>query len=346
MASVIACACTACSAQPTTVLLRVEGPPSLALDELRLAIYDATGPAIVSWRLPASGAPRLPDAVVLYPPAGSGALAVVVRGVVAAAVVAEGVTRAEPRAGAQTPATVLLVAGRLPDFDGDGVPDLVDSCPAVANPAQGPCPVRDAAVDGDGRRPDAARDARRDREVDVKELRVDVKPPRDVGPDTRRPDAPAGDTLGCSDASGCLPGCATVAWGGHYYFFCGTSVTWSVADKACAAVGHLVHVESAAENQWLFTAAQALWSQGNAFWLGGSDAATEGTWLWLPAGAVFWKAGKPVGLYAGWGAGEPNDYGTGEDCAEMRLKALGASLPSQWNDQACTQQKHYVCEKP
>ena len=51
------------------------------------------------------------------------------------------------------------------------------------------------------------------------------------------------------------------------------TLTWSEASAACQAAGqHLASVQSAAENALLVTAAA-----GNRVWIGGTDAASEGT---------------------------------------------------------------------
>ncbi|MBT5268424.1 MAG: PEP-CTERM sorting domain-containing protein [Candidatus Marinimicrobia bacterium] len=51
-------------------------------------------------------------------------------------------------------------------------------------------------------------------------------------------------------------------------------------------------------------------------WLGGTDKAAEGTWVWADGpetGSVFWNGGvggsAPVGAFASWNIGEPNDVG-------------------------------------
>ena len=49
-----------------------------------------------------------------------------------------------------------LAAAVLPDGDGDDVPDAIDDCTTVANPAQGGCPGADAGAAGDARADAAA----------------------------------------------------------------------------------------------------------------------------------------------------------------------------------------------
>jgi len=49
-------------------------------------------------------------------------------------------------------------------------------------------------------------------------------------------------------------------------------------------------------------------SGGESYWIGLSDARTEGTFEWLD--------GSPV-TFTKWNVGEPNDWGSNEDCAEI-----------------------------
>eukprot|EP00964_Phaeocystis_antarctica_P014576 scaffold8047_cov96-Phaeocystis_antarctica.AAC.1 len=57
------------------------------------------------------------------------------------------------------------------------------------------------------------------------------------------------------------------------------TLPWAAADAACQAAGlQLASVQSAAQNVLLLTAAS-----GNEVWTGGTDAASEGTWVWSPS---------------------------------------------------------------
>ena len=86
------------------------------------------------------------------------------------------------------------------------------------------------------------------------------------------------------------------------YTLMSDSLSWAAADAACRAAGmQLASVLSAAQNALLLTAAA-----GNTVWIGGTDAAVEGAWVWSPTNTPL--------TYTNWKAGEPNDYGSGEDC--------------------------------
>jgi len=94
--------------------------------------------------------------------------------------------------------------------------------------------------------------------------------------------------------------------------------------------GHLAVVESEAENTELATAlrADSALEQGH-FWMGLAEHDGEDSWLW---------ASGRLPRFGAWAPGEPNDAG-GEDCAVL----LGAS--GNWNDEACSNSRPYVCER-
>ena len=63
------------------------------------------------------------------------------------------------------------------------------------------------------------------------------------------------------------------------YTLMSDALSWGDADAACLAAGlQLATVQSAAQNAALVTAAA-----GNQVWIGGTDAASEGTWGWSPS---------------------------------------------------------------
>jgi hypothetical protein len=139
---------------------------------------------------------------------------------------------------------------------------------------------------------------------------------------------------------------------GNFYRLVSTAATYSVASTNAAAqtlygvAGHIATVTSAAENTYVRGLSSV------QMWLGGSDTATEGTWVWSGNGAeggvTFWQgagsgAGGSVqnGLYANWnGATQPDNAGggVGEDFMVM---LTGAGL---WNDVVGTGTNAYVIE--
>ena len=119
---------------------------------------------------------------------------------------------------------------------------------------------------------------------------------------------------------------------GHCYTLHLGALSWPNARAACEALGngaHLAVIESQAENDVVF----GIVGSGRT-WMGASDAAAEGTWLWIdgtPWVFTRWLPGDPTNG----GGGEP-----GEDCLEMASAGAG-----EWNDNECFVAARYVCER-
>jgi hypothetical protein len=60
-----------------------------------------------------------------------------------------------------------------------------------------------------------------------------------------------------------------------------------------------------------------------------NDLAVEGTFVWSNGDAV---------TYTHWNGGQPDDFHSSEDCAQMRTDGY-------WNDLNCTGTRAYVCER-
>jgi hypothetical protein len=113
---------------------------------------------------------------------------------------------------------------------------------------------------------------------------------------------------------------------GHCFAFFPAPQNWDGAAAACAGLGpntHLAAIDSASENE---TAAMVL--GGNQAWVGGSDTAVEGSWVWV--------TGEAVG-FDSWRDGQPNNQGN-EDCMMMR----GAD--GSWEDRLCLGTFGSLCE--
>ena len=103
------------------------------------------------------------------------------------------------------------------------------------------------------------------------------------------------------------------------------ALTWVGADNACKRAGlQLATVQSAAQNALVRTAAD-----GNQVWIGGTDAASEGTWVWSPTNTPM--------SYTNWYPGEPNNWENNEDC-------LIFDSSGKWNDVPCTLLVKFVCQ--
>ncbi len=122
---------------------------------------------------------------------------------------------------------------------------------------------------------------------------------------------------------------------GHYYEYVDSlGITWTSANTAANArtyyglQGYLATLTSQVEAD--FSGSQAL----GVGWIGASDAATEGVWLWVTgpeAGLNFWNgtAGGSSPNFAFWNTGEPNQSGN-EDYAHITHPNVNPN--GSWND--------------
>ncbi len=119
----------------------------------------------------------------------------------------------------------------------------------------------------------------------------------------------------------------------------GSNITWSAANTAANSAtltgaaslsGHLATITSQAENDEIL----AQYDSVESYWLGGSDAASEGDWTWVTGpenGAQFYDEGTNStvnGLFEDWDPGQPNDGGGSPGQDYMYLLEDG----DQWAD--------------
>ena len=141
-------------------------------------------------------------------------------------------------------------------------------------------------------------------------------------------------TPGAGGLGPCLPdtGCVRSTSGTHEYFVCPTGRQWSDARSRCQlqARGDLLQITDAAED----TFAKGKIT-GNA-WIGATDSAREGTWLWSRSNVAFWKTGSGAiaSRYSNWAPGEPNNSG---NCGVLYTSG-------QFDDAVCTNSSPYICE--
>lgn len=128
--------------------------------------------------------------------------------------------------------------------------------------------------------------------------------------------------------------CTKLPYGGGAYLFCPSeNVTWIEAKQLCESIGmRLPQPDTAQEDQFLFANAQAFGIE-EAF-LGASDQANEGMWIWED-GQQFWQ-GTANGFVFGtqynhWEPSQPDAFTAAQDCAI--LSALDDGV---WFDRACS----------
>ena len=186
------------------------------------------------------------------------------------------------------------------------------------------CPSGFECVDGECRPPAGADDTP-----------ADDGTRRDGGmPSSGAPDAAmTGNVVGDGAAVPCEGGDDSVSdpsTGHCYLFFLNQDQrTWSGAQEGCAALeppAHLLTVGSEEE-----TALVAPHLDLFDWWMGATDLEVEMTWQWL--------TGEPL-AYVNWRTGEPNNYGTGEDCG-----ILEGDTGALWDDRDCASVYRWVCER-
>ncbi|XP_033102553.1 alpha-N-acetylgalactosamine-specific lectin-like [Anneissia japonica] len=137
-----------------------------------------------------------------------------------------------------------------------------------------------------------------------------------------------------------------VPFQGSCYRVFGKKLSWSAAEESCKqlfnkkVVGHLVSIRNADENRfvsqlWDSSTGGSTDSSNRAYWIGLSDRAKEGSFVWTD--------NKKEGSYTNWKRSEPNNHGN-EDCAHVLKDSDGKILL--WNDTECHRTLSYVCELP
>jgi hypothetical protein len=169
-------------------------------------------------------------------------------------------------------------------------------------------------------------------------LPVDAAPPVDAEIDQAVPDMACVDEVcnglddDCDDAidegAGCP--CPVAQVGDVPLLLCDQSLEWPAARDLCRTAGYdLVVLQAAEVDAFIYSEMQAR-GFGDT-WIGLNDRQNEGHWVWLD--------GIPTG-YTHWDGGEPNDGGSGEDCA-LIMTANGRQ--AEWDDRPCAQPHPFVC---
>ncbi|XP_066537341.1 C-type lectin domain family 4 member D-like [Hoplias malabaricus] len=139
--------------------------------------------------------------------------------------------------------------------------------------------------------------------------------------------------------------CCAEGWkyfSGKCYYFSTDKKTWNASRDACVAEGgHLVIVSSTEEQDFLKKSAP--FSGEHFYWVGLTDAVTEGDWRWLdgtPLSATppMWYSGQPDN----W-KGKSGEHPEGEDCAATCLSSKSYLLYDKFCD-ANEDSFYRVCE--
>ena len=136
---------------------------------------------------------------------------------------------------------------------------------------------------------------------------------------------------------------------GHTYALTSTTMSWSAAKSAAAALGgYLATINTHAENTWLYEKFGNYGGTARDLWLGAKDDVTEGTWYW-DNGTTSGDGGVSDNISAGslwpygttkWATNEPNDSGSNEDCGTIR----GSQGFEEWNDLNCSSTLYGIIE--
>lgn len=162
------------------------------------------------------------------------------------------------------------------------------------------------------------------------------------------PATDAGSDAGGAPQSPACGGSEVSGPSGNCFVEVATLASWSDARAACQALGAGWDLAT-----FRSTEDTAFWAPRLTFeaWVGATDAANEGVWIWVSDGAQFWAGdgltGAAVnGAYTSWNTTEPNG-GENSDCA--RVLPRTTALPERnapWADLECTELLGALCEGP
>jgi hypothetical protein len=131
-------------------------------------------------------------------------------------------------------------------------------------------------------------------------------------------------------------GCTAITRDQQTFHSCAAPLAWADASASCMAAGmQLIAITDDALNQWLAD------QIGEEAWIGASDIAEEGTWVWEGQSSPFWSGDQygsaQDGAYERWYPTEPNDgLDADSDCAVIDGNGY-------WHDRACGDAHPYIC---
>ncbi len=138
-----------------------------------------------------------------------------------------------------------------------------------------------------------------------------------------------GQATGIIADNGAAAGNWPVLHGNHYYSVSKVPMSWHDAEALAVSLGgHLAAINSQAENEFVTGLIRDTLGSDYLAWIGLTDEGSEGTFSWTN--------GEPV-TFTNFPAGEPNNYGTGEDYVLLNWTAKPPYAylpPGVWNDRA------------
>ncbi|XP_053694883.1 C-type lectin 37Da-like [Sabethes cyaneus] len=123
------------------------------------------------------------------------------------------------------------------------------------------------------------------------------------------------------------------------YFIPSIRANWFKANEFCNSLQtRLTVIKSKEENEAIASYVKTTdkYSDECSFWIGGTDLADEGVFIWTATGERV--------SYSNWGPSEPNNHNGNEHCMQL------AYIPAEgyhwtWNDNVCNGQSlYFVCE--
>ncbi len=130
------------------------------------------------------------------------------------------------------------------------------------------------------------------------------------------------------EGAGC--DCVEINNAGRRYTFCDRPRNFADSRAECQRQGmDLVVINDGTENQWVFDTAMS--RNHRQAWLGLSDTAAEGQFVWVNAAPL---------NFTRWSGGQPDNGGNNEDCGSFFADRAGV-----WNDLDCAATATTICEQ-